>query len=66
MESMWLYTTHFTVGEISLNISFFQETKLGGMLGNLKIQTRWFRECIGTGKLSAILKFCWSSYVEEM
>jgi hypothetical protein len=27
------------------------------MLGNVKIQTRLFRESMGTGKLSAILKF---------
>jgi hypothetical protein len=42
----------------------FVETKQGGMLVNLKIQTRWFRECMGTGKISTILKFCWSSYDE--
>ncbi len=45
---------------------FPEETKQGSMLGNLQIQTRWFRECMGTGKLSTILKFCQSSYDEEV
>jgi hypothetical protein len=63
---MLFNTTHFTVGGISLNIGFFQETQQGGMLGNVKIQMRWLRECMGTGKISAILKFCWSSYDEEV
>jgi hypothetical protein len=62
---MLFYTTHFKVGGISLNISF-QETEQGSMPGNVKIQMRWFRECMGIGNIPAILEFCQSSYDEEV
>ncbi len=48
------------VGFPRISVSL-QESKPGCLLGHIKIQTRWFGQCLGSGEIPAFLKICWSS-----